>query len=71
MMRTPKKQHIANGIVIHISTSMISYSNIIGSVVGTGVGKSVRSAVMMAFKVIHSVVEVSFMSIDGSGQVKI
>jgi len=26
---------------------------------------------MMAFKVIHSVVEVSFMSIDGSGQVKI
>ena len=71
MMRTPKKQHIANGIVIHISTSMISYSNIIGSVVGTGVGKSVRSVVMMIVKVIHSVVEVSFMSIDGSGQVKI
>lgn len=73
-MRTPKKQHIANGIVIaifvHIFTSMISYSNSIGSVVGTGVGKSVRSVVMMVVKVIHSVVEVSFMSIDGSGQVK-
>ena len=63
-MRTPKKQHIANGIV-----TMISYSNSIGSVVGTGVGKSVRSVVMMIVKVIHSVVEVSFMSIDGSGQV--
>ena len=59
-MRTPKKQHIANGItttiLVHIFTSMISYSNSIGSVVGTGVGKSVRSVVMIVFKVIHSVV---------------